>query len=42
MIDLSGEGDFGWLERVVGGERDGEEEDTSSVWRVALQGWQSR
>ena len=36
MVDLGGEADFGRLEGVVGGEGDGEEEDTASVWRVTL------
>jgi len=34
VIDSGGEVDLWWLEWVVGGEVDGEEEDTSRVWRV--------
>jgi hypothetical protein len=37
VIDASGEVDLGGLEWVVGGEVDGEEEDTSRVWRVGLE-----
>ena len=37
VIDASGEVDLGRLEWVVGGKVDGEEEDTSGVWRVRLE-----
>jgi hypothetical protein len=37
VIDAGGEVDLGGLEWVVGGEVDGEEEDTSRVWRVRLE-----
>lgn len=36
MVDAGGEVDFGWLEWVVGGKVDGEEEDTARVWTIAL------
>lgn len=36
VIDARGEVDLGRLEWVVRGEVDGEEEDTSGVWRVSL------
>ena len=36
VIDASGEVDLGRLEWVVRGKVDGEEEDTSGVWRVRL------
>lgn len=36
VIDAGGEVNLGGLERVVGREVDGEEEDTSGVWRVTL------
>jgi hypothetical protein len=37
VVDAGGEVDLGGLEWVVGGEVDGEEEDTSGVWRVSLE-----
>lgn len=37
MIDSSGEIDFRGLERVVGWEVDGQEEDTALKWTVTLQ-----
>lgn len=37
VVDAGGEVDLGWLEWVVRGEMDGEEEDTSGVWRVSLE-----
>lgn len=42
MVDLGREGDLGRLERVVGRERDREEEDAARVGRVALQGAQDK
>lgn len=36
VVDAGGEVDLGWLEGVVRREVDGEEEDTSRVWRVGL------
>lgn len=36
MIDLCGESDLGRLERVVGREGDGEEEDTARIRAVTL------
>lgn len=35
VVNLGGEGDLGGLEGVVGGEGDGEEEDTARIRRVA-------
>lgn len=37
MIDSSGEVDLWWLEGIVCGEMDGQEEDTALEWTVALQ-----
>lgn len=37
MVDTGGEVDLGRLERVVGGEVDGKEEDTAGVGRVTLE-----
>lgn len=37
VVDASGEVDLGRLEGVVCREVDGEEEDTTGVWRVLLQ-----
>ena len=34
MVDLRGEVDLRWLERVVSGEVDREEKHTARVWRV--------
>lgn len=36
MVDAGGEVDLRGLERVVGREVDGEEEDTARVWRITL------
>lgn len=36
VVDLGREADLGGLEWVIGGERDGEEEDTASIRRVTL------
>jgi len=36
VVNASGEVNLGRLERVVGREVDGEEENTSGVWRVTL------
>lgn len=36
MVDASGEVDLGRLEGIVCGKVDGEEEDTTGIWRVAL------
>ena len=36
MVDTRGEVDFRWLERVVGGKMDGEEEDPPGVRAVTL------
>lgn len=36
MVDSGGEVDLRWLEWVVCWEVDGEEEDTTRVWRVTL------
>ena len=32
VVDLGSEANLGWLEGVVGGEGDGEEEDATRVW----------
>lgn len=37
VVDAGGEVDLRRLEWVVRGEMDGEEEDTSGVWRVSLE-----
>ena len=31
VVDLGRKADFGWFERIVGGESDGEEEDTARI-----------
>lgn len=36
MVDAGGEVDLGWLERIVCGEMDGQEEDAARVWGLAL------
>ena len=36
MVDTSGEVDFRRLERVVGWEVYGEEEDSTGIWTIAL------
>lgn len=36
VVDAGGKVHLGRLERVVGGEVDGEEEDTAGIWRVLL------
>lgn len=36
MVDSGREVDFGWFERVIGGEMYGKEEDSSRVWTVSL------
>lgn len=36
MVDAGSEVDLGRLERVVGREVNGQEEDTTGVWRVTL------
>lgn len=36
VIDAGGEVDLRWLEGIVRGEVDGQEEDTALEWRVAL------
>lgn len=36
MVDARGEVDLGWLEWVIGGKVNGEEEDTARVWALSL------
>jgi hypothetical protein len=36
MVDLGREANFGGLERIIGRESDGEEEDAAGVWGVPL------